>query len=388
MTLIVRQERMMPQEIVFENLPAGYAESAARPGEKVKVRLTDFVSTEDGDELVTKLEGLPQQILSMLSLPSPALPSTVHSLLAIIRMDKTATVYLNEVQTIGQMRVKGGVKKGELVTVNRVLDVGRMKFQDVIVPPEAGIVYVFSVGWRKGFFYDLAPLHAEHDARSYDIEEAVGSFFAYLLFQERFKIDDSTWNVFFDQKWFPFVHLDNDIIREMIAHAKQGWLIDDLLPKIVENVKRLLREDPIDRKAIPAFVDHADILHTAVERYLADDHVSATSVVYPRIEGTLRSFLRAAGATAAPTAKTLSKVAVEHHETSRISNSLLLPAKFRQYLDDVYFAHFAPGSSPDVGRHSVAHGEARGTDFTVKATTVAFLLLYQLSLFFTDGKKT
>jgi len=183
----------MPKEIVFKSLPAGYAESAARSGENVKVRLTDFVSTEDGDELVTKLEGLPQQILSMLHLPSPVFPSMVHSLLAIIRKDKTATVYLNEVQTIGQMRIKGGCKKGELLTANRVLDVERMKFQDITVPPEAGIVYVFSVGWRKGFFYDLAPLHAEHDSsHSYDIEEAIGSFFAYLLFQERFKIDDAT----------------------------------------------------------------------------------------------------------------------------------------------------------------------------------------------------
>jgi len=377
----------MPQEIVFEKLPAGYADSAAKPGEKVKVRLTDFVSTEDGDELITKLEGFPQQILSMLSVPSPVLPSMVHSLLAIIRADKTATVYLNEAQTIGEMRVKGGVKKGELLTTNRVLDLGRIKFKDITVPPEAGIAYVFSVGWRKGFFYDLAPLHAEHDARPYDIEEAIGSLFAYLLFQERFKIDDPTWKIFFDQKWFPFVHLDNDLICEMIAHAKQGWHIDGLLPKIVNNVKRLLRDDPIDQKHIPAFVDHADILRTGVERYLADDHVSATSIMYPRIEGTLRSFLRVSSATAtAPTAQTLSKVAVEHHQTSRISNSLLLSTKFQRYLNDVYFAHFAPGSSPDVGRHSVAHGEARAADFTVKAATIPFLLLYQLSLFFTDGK--
>ena len=79
-----------------------------------------------------------------------------------------------------------------------------------------------------------------------------------------------------------------------------------------------------------------------------DNRVSATSVLYPHSEGTLRSFLRAADATSAPTAKTLSKVAVERHQTSRISNSLLLPAKFQQYLDDVYFAHFAPGTSPDV----------------------------------------
>ncbi|MDO8142483.1 MAG: hypothetical protein Q6358_13365 [Candidatus Brocadiales bacterium] len=380
----------MPQDIVFDNLPAGYSENSARSGEKITIRLMDFVSSEDGDELITKLEELPQQILSMLHLPPPGvLPSMVHSLLVIIRKDKTATVYLNELQPVWQMRVKGSCKKGELVTSNHILDVGRMKFPDITIPPEAGVAYVFSVGWRKGFFYDLSPLHDDQGrCRSYDLEETIGSLYAYLLFQERFKIDDATWKVFFDQRWFPFTHLNNALIREMISHARQGWQIDDLLPKIVQNVKELLRADPLEAKKVTAFTDHLDILRTAVDRYLADDHVSAASILYPRIEGLLRSFLRAAGYTVTPTTKTLSKVAVEHHEANRITNSLLLPAKFHQYLDDVYFAHFTPGSSPDVGRHSVAHGEARMADFTLKATTLAFLLVYQLRLFFSDGKKT
>lgn len=379
----------MPQEIAFDNLPAGYAESSARAGEKLKVSLVGFVSTEDGDELITKLEGLPQQMLAMLRLPFLVLPSMVHSLLAIIRKDKTATVYLNEVQAIGQMRVKGAIKKGEAITKNRVLDMGRMKFQDVTIPPDAGIAYVFSVGWRKGFFYDLSPLHDDQDRpRSYDLEETIGSVFAYLLFQERFKIDGTTWKVFFDQKWFPFAHLEDGVIKEMISHARQGWQIDDLLPKIVQNLKELLRMDPLEGRTGTVFTAHLDILRAAVERYLADDHVSASSILYPRIEGILRSFVRAGGYTLPPTAKTLSKVAIEHHQGSRINNSLLLPDKFHQYLDDVYFAHFASGSSPDVGRHSVAHGEARSSDFTLKATTIAFLLVYQLSLFFSDGTKT
>ena len=378
----------MPQEIVFENLPAGYAESAARTGEKAKVSLMDFVSSEDGDELVIKLEGLPQQILSKLRLQSPVLPSMVNSLLAIIRKDKTATVYLNEVEIIGEVRVKDECRKGELVTANSVLDVGRVSFQGITVPPDAGIVFVFSVGWRKGFFYDLSPICDEYGrSRSYDLEETVGSLFAYLLFQERFKIEDATWKVFFDQKWFPFAYLDNALIREMIAHARQGWQIDDLLPKIVTNLKKLLADNPLDTKHTPAFTEHLEMLRKAIDRYLADDHVSATSILYPRIEGVLRSFLRAARHSLTPTAKTLSEVAVKHNKASRIANSLLLPAKFQQYLDDVYFAHFISGSSPDVGRHSIAHGEACAADFTLKSTTIAFLILYQLSLFFSDGKK-
>lgn len=378
----------MPYNITFEGLPTGYALTSARTAGKRAVQVKGFVSSEDGEELITKLEGLPQHILSMLPSSLPILPSTVNSLLAVIRKDNTATVYLNEVQLVSHMPIKGSCRRGDLITVDRVLDVGPIAFQGVDIPSDAGIAYVFSVGWRKGFFYDLSPLHAEgNKSRPYDLEEVIGSLHAYLTFPELFNIDDATWQTFFGQKWFPFTYLDKGLLRKIISHAREGWQIDDLLPKISETVERLLREDPLTGRKDMVFAGHADILRTSVERYLDGDHISCASILYPRIEGLLRSFLRTCGPASKPTARTLSKVAVEHHDTARITRSLLLPAKFKEYLDDVYFAHFAPGSAPDVGRHSVAHGEARTDDFSLKSTTIAFLIVYQLSLFFSDGKK-
>ena len=373
----------MPFEVRFEELPSGYAVGPARPGERVTVCLTGFVSSEDGDGLITMLEGFPQTILSMLPLPAPILPSTVHTLLAVIRRDKTATVYLNDVLTVGEIRIKGSCQKGELIYADRILDVGRVEFQGVHIPPEAGIIYLFSVNWRKGYFYDLAPLRPkEGKPREYDLGQVLGSLYAYLAFQERFKIDENTWQVFFRQKWFPFVHLDNTLLREMISHAKEGWQIDDLLPKISAHVQRLLKDSPLNDEKYPVLAEHAEILATSVERYLAGDHISCASILYPRIEGLLRSFHRTAGYTSKPETKTLTKIAVGHHQSTRIANSLLLPAKFNEYLDTVYFAHFAPGSAPDIGRHSVAHGEARTDDFSLKATTIGFLVVYQLLRFF------
>ncbi len=379
----------MPYEITFDRLPAGYAASCARPGEDVVVCLSKFVSSEDGDELIKELEGLPQVILSKLRLPSPVLPSTVDTLLAIIRKDKSATVYLNEVDRVGEIRIRGPCRKGELISRDRVLDMGKVKFVGVDIPLDAGIVYVFSVGWRKGLFYDLSPLQAEATpARQYDLEEVIGSLHAYLTFQERLKVDEATWRTFLAQKWFPFAHLDNALLREMILHAQQGWQIDDLLPKIAANVQRLLVEDPLSAKDEPVFADHAEILKASVKQYDGGDHIGCASVLYPRIEGLLRSFMRIAGYTTEPNPKTLRKVAIEHHHGARITNSLLLPAKFNEYLDTVYFAHFTSGSAPDVGRHSVAHGEARTDAFSLKATTIGFLIVYQLSLFFSSGNKT
>jgi hypothetical protein len=172
----------------------------------------------------------------------------------------------------------------------------------------------------------------------------------------------------------------------MISHAKEGWEIDDLLPQITSTLKQLLTTDRIEDKASKAFADHIEVLHTAVDRYLADDYVSTASILYPRIEGLLRSFLRTEACRLNPSPRTLTKVAVERHDANRLDYSLLLPEKFNQYLDNVYFADFAPGSDPSVGRHSVAHGEARAEDFTLKTTTIAFLIIYQLTLFFSGGR--
>jgi hypothetical protein len=65
----------------------------------------------------------------------------------------------------------------------------------------------------------------------------------------------------------------------------------------------------------------------------------------------------------------------------------LLPSKFHYYLKKIYFANFAPGSKPDAGRHSIAHGGASVDSFNLKSATLAILVTYQLSLFMTSGQK-
>jgi hypothetical protein len=373
----------MPVEIKFKNLPAGYAETATRIGEKASVSLSGFFSSEDGDELIKRLEGLPQQIISLIPSSELILPSTIHTLLALIRKDKSATVYLNEAKLIGEVRVKGPIKKGDLIYADHILDMGKVTFENIPIPPDVGIIFVFSVGWRKGFFYDLAPLDKDAmGTRKYDVEALIGSFYSYLMFQERFKIDEKTWANFFTQKWFPFSYLDNNLLGEMISFARENWNLDDLLSKIDDNVLRLLDKYELVDKSIPYVLEHQDILERAIERFKANDYVSCASILYPRIEGLMRSFYRSEGYTENIASKALSKTVVEHHKNKRISYSLLLPEKFQHYLDDVYFAHFVPGSLPDVGRHSVAHGEARSDDFTKKSCVIAILTVYQLLLFF------
>lgn len=372
----------MPVEIELNELPAGYSESSARGGGMIKVSQKGFYSSEDGEELTKRLEGWPDYFLKLVPSKTPLKPSYIDTLLVVISKDKKATIYFNDAQVIGEMRVKGACEKGEAITANRILDIGKMQFSNAIIPEDAGFIYVFSVGWRQGFIYDLEPLHQE-EKRDFDIEETLGSCFTYLLFQERFKIDDQTWDTILLQKWFPFSYLDDKLIKKLVSYAKEGWEIDDLSPEIHKDVNSLLKKAPFTRKSSPCFEEHKEIIEKAIERYLEADYISCTSILYPRIEGLMRSFHKTEGYKSKPSSKNLTKTVISHHQKRRIYQSLLLPDKFQNYLENIYFASFSPGTMPDVGRHSVAHGEARKEEFDLKSSTIAILVLYQLSLFMT-----
>lgn len=370
----------MPFEVTFKDLPAGYCLNAARGGEKVQVSMQEFVSSEDGDKLVTHLEGMSDVILSRL--PVWVNPSSIDHILAIIRPDKTGTVYINELEFTGLMRPRRSLKKGEPVFQRDILDIQRMKIRNVTVPADAGFMIVMSCGWRKGFYYDFLPLHAPRNPeRDYDIELLLGQFWSYLTFQDLFKVDEATWVELFRQRWFPFIYLGHPVLKKIVEHARLGWNIDELLPEIQTELSSILVDASGVWRRNPYFESHLALLERAVERYQAGDHVSVAAILYPRIEGVMRSYFTSAGLTDKPSAINLSREVIEKDAARRHRCCLFLPDKFHDYLNNVYFAHFTQGSNPDVGRHSVAHGVARVEDFSLKSSAIAFLTLYQVALF-------
>ncbi|MBI3166711.1 MAG: hypothetical protein HYZ24_18655 [Chloroflexi bacterium] len=372
----------MYYEVKLKNVSLGYSETASKKGDDVTVSLIGFFSSEDGDELIKRLEGFPQELLSLSPFTPPFPPSKVDTLIAIIRKDKTVSVYLNEVKTIAKMRIKGGKEKGEMIFTDDILDIEEVEFQDILIPDDAGVVYVFSVGWRKGFFYDFSPLHGE--VRDYNIKKQMAGFLSYLMFQDRFKISENAWDTMFEQRWFPFIYLNNSLIKKMILCGEVQSQIDNLLPEIRENILLLFEEANIFDRPTPYFEDHASLIDRAIDRYKNGDYVSCTAILYPRIEGVMRTFYRRVGYTLPLSSSSLANAVVEHNKQERTSASLLLPDKFHKYLNDIYFSGFSPGSMPNVARNSVAHGEARADDFSLKSASIAILVLYQLSLFFKD----
>lgn len=369
----------MPHEVTFDQLPLGHAAEACKGGDKVKICPSAFLSTEDGQTFIQRLEDFPSELLGKLPHNARVAPSQVDHLLAVIRRDRTATVYVNELGIVIGTMVGRSVKKGEHIFKNDIVDIATMEFEGVTIPNDAGVVLVFSVGWRKGLFYDFSPLHPKEDLRrTASLTSLFGQCYAHVLFQERFSILESEWEALFRAKWFPFAALRNETLDELLAHARAGWDLDGLTPKIAQEVKDKLPQFIEGWRAHPAFADHVRILEKAAEHFEKADYLSASGLLFPRIEGLMRSNHTLAQVETTPNKqKNLSASAVRAR--SGRPACLLLPHKFEQYLSEVYFASFQPGEKRiGISRNSVGHGVASADQFDEKAAVLGLLVTQQL----------
>ncbi len=368
----------MPFEIHLEHLPGGYAAESGQPGEKLPVIVREFTSSEDGNLFISRLEGLPRDIIAKLPGASFRLEATVDHLLAIVRPNRNATVYLNDLPHTLLVRAKRAVNAGDPITLDHILDISKVKLNGVTVPPEAGVLAILSSGWRKGFYFDLAPLNGDRLPRSYDLESVLGQYYAYLNFQHFFSISDEVWAEFFRQGWFPFIHLKHNTLRTTVEWAKAGFSLDDRLGEISGEVRETVAAQLPGWKTHPLFADHFDLISAAHSRFMENDFVSATSILYPRIEGVLRTQHFAVPTSTSASQNNLVASTFARAQLPEHGNSLLLPARFRWYLEKVFFGSFDPANPVGVNRNTVAHGVAPRSAYDLKSTTVGFLILLQL----------
>ena len=344
--------------------------------------LCEFTSSEDGILFITRLEGIPQMLIEKLPRALNARPSFTDSLLAVFHADKTATVYYNEVRPRTKARAKKDIKAGDLVMLDDISDIERVVFDGIDIPKDAGICYVFSFGWRKGFFFDFAPLQTgEHRCeRDYDVGAVLGDCLARVMFQERFSISEKAWEEMFQQRWFPFSSLPRDLIVRIISFADEGIEIDTEIEVFKEHVIEVLGRRLEQWARESAFTEHLQILSKAFERFVAGDDVSAIAILYPRIEGIIRNHQLAVSPDEPMKQTQFATTGSGAGHPALRATSTFLPERFRKYLEEVFFEGFDPKKQPSIAsRHTVAHGVAPVESFNRKNATIGFLTLLQIS---------
>jgi hypothetical protein len=369
----------MPYEITLSHLPAGYSMSHAKAGEMVQVLVSEFSTTEDGMKFIKRLEGTPRELLNALPASANARESTVDHMLAIIRRDRTATIYLNELTWIGTIRSKGAIQKGDPVTTDSILDMVTLKPEGVEIPCDAGIVLILSAGWRKGLFFDYGPIVGDPPKdRNYDLPPAFAAYKAYLLFTETLSLTEAMWTELLRQSWFPFIHLRQATTRNLVLALQNGSLIDDLLDEIEIDTKSAVAARLENWKLHPLLQPHFSVIEAAVKHYGQGDYLSATLILYPRIEGVMRSLHFMDPNAPKASQGNLIATTVTNAELPPHPYSLLLPVRFEQYLRDVYFAAFNPKNPDGVSRHTVSHGVVPVSALDRKGATLGLLTLLQL----------
>lgn len=382
---ILSVSNFMKFDVKLDALLAGYSTVSCKPGEFLWIIEKEFVSSEDGDLLISRLEGFPSLVLKKIEEQHKTIiiQSSFDNMLAILRRDKSATIYINAPMK-AFMQSKKSVDAGQVVYRNDIADVRELVFHNIKIPDDVGVMVLFSVGWRKGLFYDLGPLSSKESKRDYDLNRLLGGYYAYLSFQERFNILDSEWDSLLQNGWFPFITLNNDLVSGVLNHNRAGWNVDDLLPKIQQEVLNRLPDGLKSWANIKSFEPHMEFISKAAEHYQKNDFISCISVLFPRIEGIMRAFQSVQGQPEKTKQKALASTVLSPNVNPKDHKfSPLLPLRFHQYLTEVYFANFNPTRADNaLSRHTVGHGVATAENFNLKGSTLGFLILDQLSYYF------
>lgn len=145
---------------------AGFAGSAAKEGEQVSMLCSEVLTSLNGVQLTWRLEELHSGLFS--KIPGLPDPSSINSLLVVIRPDYSATAYVNEIAPTATIRPARPIAAGEPVLVSDVLELTSFNL-GVDVPANCGVILVRSLGWRKALYYDLCPLEPASPPRTSDL---------------------------------------------------------------------------------------------------------------------------------------------------------------------------------------------------------------------------
>jgi hypothetical protein len=120
----------------------------------------------------------------------------------------------------------------------------------------------------------------------------------------------------------------------------------------------------------------------AKDRLDAGDYLSCINLLYPQIEGVMRGCFVEQTANGRPNQGSM----VEAVTALQPNHSLLLPARFAEYLRAVYFRDFNErvGNLP-LSRHTVSHGVSDPADYDFQRAAIAFMVLDQL-FFYLSGQ--
>jgi hypothetical protein len=381
----------MSRTIELPHLPCGLATTHAMAGETVIVQQAGIYSSEDGGQFVQVLEGICREFSVFGFGPGRIDPSQVNHFLAVIRPDRHATLYCNELQIAARVRnnrvSRDGLRAGEPISGNDIGDVEEVEIRDtannrIEIPDDHGFCFILSHRWSKALIFDYDVFEPNSRRRTERLPRVFGQVLARLMFQEMYAASNAQWSRLFAWGWFPFIGLTHDHRQQLLS-----WATTDRYPtSLLEEICRAFTANLEERiefwwKRHDLMTQQIGFVTTSLERLRAGDNVSCISVLYPRIEGIMRCLHVQENPGRRVDQDTMVTNLVENKHT----HSLLLPERFAEYLHAVYFRGFnlSCGELP-LSRHSHAHGVSQAGDYNFIRAAVGFMIFDQLCHYLSD----
>jgi len=377
----------MKFELKLKSVPIGIAAKTSRPGESNHVITRDVTTSRDGTLLFDRLEDFPNYLLDQIRLQHQKIVQAqfIGNLVAIFDRLGNATVQINDIDISYIATTNEEVKAGNIVFRHQIKDIREVKLHGAEIKNNEGFLVVFSFNWRKALCFDFTPIApGETKERNYDLGKYFAGVFNQLVFDEYFKISEDIWTKLLKRSWFPFRHLGEELLKELILYTREDWPLTDLLPKLIEKTKYetcRLRDRLNHFEHISA--DQRSSLIAAINQYQNDDALSSLHILVPRLEGVMRDIHRHFGDDSRITQNNLARIATGRDEESRLRESPLLPKRFNQYLSEVFFANFDPDDHQiSVSRNSIAHGVATVEKCNMESASIGMQILLQLVSYF------
>ncbi|HSY48052.1 MAG TPA: hypothetical protein VLC46_04505 [Thermoanaerobaculia bacterium] len=354
---------------------AGFVPHAVAPDQVFAMCVGGFFTTDDGAQFYSKLEAIQGLVLGPY-LETGAPVSTIDRFVVVIS-GETADVYINAFDFELKAVSRRNAIAGEKMYRKDIGGIGAVRLPGIQIPQTAAVIFYFSIGWRRGLYFNLMPLQGEPLG---DIERVLGEQYDKLWFSDLYAIPNDSWPTIFETGWFPFTKLIGGTFENM-----PDFLQRDILSAWEEGVFKQFDEARLRQlidgwRDIPAFKEHIPFAETAAARYGAGDYVSAISNLWPRIEGALRHLYL--GSEQKPGQKKLLANVREIMDKKAAAPNSYLPGLFEQYLLQFYFRDFSlKDDRVELGRHALAHGVTKAAEYDQRRTLQGFLILDQIACY-------
>ena len=356
---------------------SGFCLEAKKAGEMVKVLQRAFLTDSNGDQFYCILENVSSIFLVNWLNENRFTESNIINCLIFLDEKNEADIFIN-IPTIMQIITKRSLDVGNPITKEDIADIRKIEFPGIDIESYCGIFYIFSIGWRKGLYFDLTSIEKSNARKDFKkLGTLFATFYSYITFPEIFKLEENIKDKMTEHGWFPFTRILGKRFKDLQEAIKNDFPIMETSMKIIDSFdEEVIRKMCDTWMSKEEFKTHEPIIRKGVEEYLEGDFISSIHILYPRIEGIIRLMcgLEIKNLKSTDLSKKLESVARE-----KDGLNLYLPEDFNKYLIKFFFAPFnLKEEKVPLSRHSLAHGVANASDFDKIKAFQGIMILDQI----------